>query len=123
MKSSLILCVLIGASIAADTSFYTTADDNLDMESLIKDPERAEAYLDCFLGKKPCDAIAASYLRIIPDSIRTGCKRCNPLQKHLANTFLSGLRVLMPAKYEEFVKKFDPKGIYMENFLQKVKGY
>ncbi|CAG4947285.1 unnamed protein product [Colias eurytheme] len=123
MKSLLVLYVLVGVSFAVDTAFYTTADDDLDVASLMKDHKRAEAYIDCFLGKKPCDAIAASYLLIIPDSIRTSCKRCNPKQKHLANTFLSGLRVLMPAQYEEFVKKFDPKGIYMDKLLAQIKGY
>ncbi|CAG4947291.1 unnamed protein product [Colias eurytheme] len=123
MKTVILLCALFGASMAQQIEYYRTANDYLDMNAVVEDPKKLQEFVDCFLERQPCDEVPASYLAIIPDSLETACVKCNPAQKHLANTFLTGLRKKMPTEYDNFVKKFDPEGKYMDTFLEIVKGY
>ncbi|CAK1552532.1 unnamed protein product [Leptosia nina] len=122
MKAFILVAVFLGA-VTADVIFYTTADDNLNMQAVVDDPVKLQSYVDCFLDRKPCDPIPASYKEIIPDSIETGCKRCNPAQKRLANTFLIGLKKKLPKEYQRFLAKYDPTGKFIEKFLQRVEGH
>lgn len=66
MKSILVIAALIGAAIA-QSYFYTTADDFLDMNGVVRDNLKLRAMTDCFLDKKPCDKVAASYKGKVSD--------------------------------------------------------
>ncbi|XP_047521482.1 allergen Tha p 1-like [Pieris napi] len=123
MKIILLLAV-VGAAASADTiDFFSTADDNLDMEAVINDPAKLKAMTDCFLDKGPCDPVAQSYKLIIPQAFPHACGRCNDAQKHLAHTYLRGLLSKIPEDYDGFLKKYDPQGIYLDNFMEAVKDY
>ncbi|XP_050681495.1 allergen Tha p 1-like [Leptidea sinapis] len=123
MKAVVIVVALLGVCFAEDIKYYTTADDNYDIKSVVADRARLEAYNKCFVDKGPCDEISASYKLIIPESIIEACRKCNPAQKHLANTYLTGLKQNYPEHYAEFVEKYDPEGIYLDKFMEAVKGY
>ncbi|XP_038211257.1 allergen Tha p 1-like [Zerene cesonia] len=123
MKTLILLCVFIGAAFAQEIEYYKTANDYLDMNAVVEDPQQLQEYVDCFLERQPCAEVPASYLAVIPDAIQKACTKCNPAQKHLANTFLTGLRKKMPKEYDNFFKKFDPEGIYMDSLLESIKGY
>lgn len=60
MKLILLLAAVCGA-LADPIIFYTTADDNLDMEAVVNDSLKLKAMTDCFLDRAPCDPVAISY--------------------------------------------------------------
>ncbi|CAF4807954.1 unnamed protein product [Pieris macdunnoughi] len=122
MKIILLLAV-VGAALANEVDVYTTANDNLDMQAVVNDPKKLQAMTDCFMDKGPCGPVAQSYKLIVPDSIARACDRCNDAQKHLANTYVRGLYWNLPDEYKNFMKKYDPHGIYEDNFRKAVKDY
>ncbi|CAH4030402.1 unnamed protein product [Pieris brassicae] len=122
MKIILLLAVVC-AALADTIDFFSTADDNLDMEAVVNDPDKLKAMTDCFLDKGPCDPVAQSYKIIIPESIAHACGRCNAAQKHLAHSYLRGLFWKIPEDYDNFLKKYDPQGIYFDNFMEAIKDY
>ena len=48
-------------AIAAATEFYTTGNDHLNMDVLISNKANLQNYMDCFLDRKPCTELTASY--------------------------------------------------------------
>ncbi|VVC97634.1 unnamed protein product [Leptidea sinapis] len=62
-------------------------------------------------------------LVLIPDGVKGACHSCNEKQKHMGNIFFDKLKKNYPEFYDEFVKKYDPSGIYMNNLLEAIKGY
>nr|QDW65485.1 chemosensory protein 19 [Pieris rapae] len=119
----ILLLLVVGAASVHSIEYYSTADDYMDMEGVVRDPAKLKAMTDCFLDSGPCDPIAQSIKLIVADSIARGCDRCNDAQKHLANTFCRGLFWKQPLVYKNFVNKFDPQGNFMANFMEAVKDY
>ncbi|XP_045490494.1 uncharacterized protein LOC110997583 [Pieris rapae] len=119
----ILLLAIVGAALAGKIDFFSTADDYLDMEAVVNDPAKLKAMTDCFLDRGPCDPVAQSYKIIIPESMAHACGRCNDAQKHLANTYLRGLFWKIPEDYDNFLKKFDPQGIFLDKFMEAVKDY
>ncbi|XP_039759565.1 uncharacterized protein LOC120633423 [Pararge aegeria] len=107
---------------AANVEYYTTADDNLNMEEVVAEIERLQRYVDCFLDRAPCSERTASYKKIIPESLMTKCEKCNDAQKHLAHGFLRGLKAALPEEYISFRLKYDPEDKYFDDFEKAVDG-
>ncbi|XP_022121500.1 allergen Tha p 1-like [Pieris rapae] len=122
MKIVVVLAVVC-AALASPVDYYTTADDNLDMNAVINDSGKLKAMTDCFLDRGSCDDVAMSYKKIIPDSMKDSCSRCNDAQKHLANVYLKGLLEKVPDDHEKFKNKFDPDGKYLSKFMDAIKDH
>ncbi|CAF4807940.1 unnamed protein product [Pieris macdunnoughi] len=119
----IVLLAVVCAALADPIDYFTTADDNLDMKAVVDDPAKLKAMTDCFLDRGPCDVVSLSYRKIVPLSIEGLCDRCNDAQKHLANTYMNGLRSNAPADYDSFLKKYDPDLKYLTKFMEVVKGF
>ncbi|CAK1552217.1 unnamed protein product [Leptosia nina] len=117
-----ILLVVLGVAFAEKINYYRTADNHYDMQSVVDNPKKLQDFVDCFLDRKPCDPVPASYRKIIPETIETACYRCNADVKHLANVFMLGLKKNNPTEYVNFVNRYDPEGKYIEKFMESVKG-
>ncbi|XP_038211414.1 uncharacterized protein LOC119831916 [Zerene cesonia] len=102
-------------------AFYTTGNDRLDVDKLMKDPIIVKGYMDCYLNRAPCSPLAQSYKNILEDSLKSSCKRCSNLQKHLWSRFLWNLRTRYPKYFNLFQKRYDPNNHYIPA-LQKIVG-
>ncbi|XP_045501849.1 ejaculatory bulb-specific protein 3-like [Colias croceus] len=119
MKVLIVLSAMVALSMGI--AFYKTGNDHLNIDKLMKDPVIVKGYMDCYLGRAPCSPLAQSYKNILADSLRTSCKRCSSLQKHLWSRFLWNLRTRYPKYYSLFQKKYDPSNHYIPA-LQKIIG-
>ncbi|CAH4030404.1 allergen Tha p 1-like [Pieris brassicae] len=122
MKIILLLTV-VGAALSQAIDYYTIADNNLDMEAVVNDPEKLKAMTDCFLDRGDCDPVALSIKFIVAESIARACDRCTDIQKHLGRVYVSGLFWKRPLDYRNFARLYDPEGNYLENFMKAVADY
>nr|QDW65484.1 chemosensory protein 18 [Pieris rapae] len=122
MKFVIIITALIASSLAEDIVYFTTENDNLDVDEVMKHPEQVKAFVDCFVDRAPCDPLSLSYKENMPEAVTTACHRCNNAQKHLWSGFLSGLKQYYPEYYEAFQLKYDPKKIYFVALEKAVEG-
>lgn len=58
MKCIFLLPILMAVA-AAET--YSTENDNLDIEAVVRDLTTLISFLDCFNDKKPCDEVQADF--------------------------------------------------------------
>ncbi|XP_038211256.1 allergen Tha p 1-like [Zerene cesonia] len=123
MKTLVFLCALIGAAMAEELEYYKTPSEHIDIPAVVEDPKKLQELMDCFLDRQPCSKVHANFLALIPETIKTACAKCNSAQKQSANIFLTGLRNKMPRDYDDFVKKFDPEGKYMDTLFENIKGF
>ncbi|XP_047521471.1 ejaculatory bulb-specific protein 3-like [Pieris napi] len=107
----------------ADITYFTTADDNIDLDTLMKNSELVKWHMDCFVDRRPCEPFSQSYKDNMVEAVSTACRRCTLAQKNRWNKFLSGLKRDYPWEYEAFQKKYDPDNIYMVTFENAVADY
>ncbi|CAK1552528.1 unnamed protein product [Leptosia nina] len=123
MKILIVMAALFAAVACKNTFFYTTADDNLDVDAIIRNRRKLEDFGDCFLGRKPCDEVAASYKVILPEAISQACRRCTGAQKRSLHGLMLGFASQLPERYEAIVLKCDPRGIHIDSFWKSIKGF
>ncbi|CAH4030403.1 unnamed protein product [Pieris brassicae] len=123
MKVIIIITALMAITLAEDIVYFTTGNDNLDVEEVMKHPEQIKAFVDCFVDRAPCDPLSLSYKENMPEAVTTACHRCNDAQKHLWSGFLSGLKKNYPKHYEAFQQKYDPKKLYFAALEKAVEGH
>nr|ADO95154.1 chemosensory protein [Antheraea yamamai] len=109
MKYIYVLCLIVLASVYAKET-YTTENDNLDIEALIRDVPALEEFVGCFLDTVECNPVAADFKNDIKEAVEQLCEKCTDAQKHIFKRFLEGLKEKLPAKYEAFKKKYDADG-------------
>ncbi|CAK1547919.1 unnamed protein product [Leptosia nina] len=122
MKIS-ILVYLVGLCVAHSLNqnkAYTTANDYLDIQAVMSDPEEVKWYMDCFVGRRECEPFSASYQANMPEAIPTLCKKCNEPQKRMWKIFITRLYNEYPGEYLAFQQKYDPKNQYMDGFIKAV---
>ncbi|CAH4030399.1 unnamed protein product [Pieris brassicae] len=107
----------------ADIKYYTTADDNIDVDALMKNSELVKWHMDCFVDRRPCEPFSQSYKDNMVEAISTACLRCTLAQKNRWNKFLAGLKRDYPSEYVAFQKKYDPNNIYMDEFENAVANF
>ncbi|XP_047536333.1 ejaculatory bulb-specific protein 3-like [Vanessa atalanta] len=121
MKTVAFLVVL--TVVAADIEFYKTGNDNYDINALIANVTKLQAFMDCFQDKAPCTELTASYKKNIPEAVAQACKRCNPSQKHMFAQFLEGVKKVLPKEYNEFRQKYDPENKYFDALEKELSKY
>nr|WIW78365.1 chemosensory protein 29 [Heliconius charithonia] len=110
-------------AMAAATEFYTTGNDHLDMDALVSSKENLQFYMDCFLDRKPCTELTASYKKILPESVKQACEKCNPNQRYQYWRFLQGLKAQIPEEYMNFRHHFDPENKYFDALEDVISKY
>ncbi|VVC97638.1 unnamed protein product [Leptidea sinapis] len=123
MKIIIFLAVSFGVVFADDIVYHITANDDFDMKALVKDEAKLKALTQCYLDEGPCTEVAQSYKVLLQDVFNESCRRCNPKQKYLVNTYLKGLQKSNPEYYDKFVQKYDPSGQLLGKLLEAVKDY
>nr|QKK82652.1 chemosensory protein [Histia rhodope] len=107
MKTILVLFALLGSTIAQT---YTPTNDDFNIEALLSDIDALKGFINCFLDKGNCDAIAADFKNELQEAINDGCSKCTPAQKHIFKRFLEGGNEKLPSYIQEFKNKYDPDG-------------
>nr|BAM19238.1 unknown secreted protein [Papilio polytes] len=105
MKCILLLPILM-AVVAAET--YSTENDNLDIEAVVRDLPTLISFLDCFNDKKPCDEVQADFKNDMPEAFENACAKCTAAQKHIFKRFLEECEKKAPEDLKALKKKYDP---------------
>ncbi|VVC97639.1 unnamed protein product [Leptidea sinapis] len=113
-KMFITFSALVAFVAAAHPNYFVTGNDHLDVDQIMGEPNIMTGYLNCFLDEGPCDALAQSYKKNLPDAFRSACSRCSDDQKHLVYRFLDDLPKDYPAQYIKFLKKYDPQKKYID---------
>ncbi|XP_050681496.1 allergen Tha p 1-like [Leptidea sinapis] len=103
--------------------YYKTHNKKVDMDALVKDKDRFNVVTECLLDIGPCDEVIQSYKDITQSAVEGACDRCNSELKHLAVGYMQGLEKNNPKYYAEYLKKYDPNGIYMDKFKAAIAGF
>lgn len=56
-----LLVVLAIVGFVASQDLYDSNNDNVDIEGIVADPNKLQAFMDCFLDRHPCDEVAADF--------------------------------------------------------------
>ncbi|XP_072942936.1 ejaculatory bulb-specific protein 3-like [Epargyreus clarus] len=107
MKCVVLLCGFL-ALVAADT--YTTENDDLDIEAVLADKAKHQAFLDCFLDKQPCDEVQADFKKDLPEAVAQACAKCTDAQMHIFNRFLTVSKQNLLEGYNALKAKYDADG-------------
>ncbi|XP_063366729.1 ejaculatory bulb-specific protein 3-like [Cydia amplana] len=98
--------------LAVGQASYNPANDNLDIDAVVSNPESLKAWFNCFVDKGPCDKVQAIAKADLPHGIQHACAKCSAPQKVILKKFLAGLKEKAPADYEVFRQMFDPENKY-----------
>uniref|UniRef100_A0AAU6R4U8 Chemosensory protein 7-like protein n=1 Tax=Antheraea pernyi TaxID=7119 RepID=A0AAU6R4U8_ANTPE len=109
MKYIYVLCLVVLASVYAKET-YTTENDDLDIEALVKNLSALREFAGCFLDTVECNPVAGDFKKDIAEAVAQSCEKCTDSQKHIFNRFLEGLKEKLPTEYEAFKKKYDADG-------------
>ncbi|KOB73858.1 Chemosensory protein [Operophtera brumata] len=60
MKCMLALCLVFCATVCAE-ELYSTENDDLDIEAVVKDSEQLKAFAGCFNGKSACNELLSDF--------------------------------------------------------------
>nr|APG32545.1 chemosensory protein [Conogethes punctiferalis] len=111
MKFLLVLSAVLALTIAET---YKTTHDNIDVESIVTNPETLKAFTQCFLDKGECNEIAIAFKRVLPEATATACAKCTPEQKHMLRRYLEELKKTSPEDFEAIKQEYDPEGQYVD---------
>ncbi|CAH2042440.1 unnamed protein product, partial [Iphiclides podalirius] len=105
MKFVLLLPIFLALA-GAET--YSSENDDLDIEAVVKNLDTLKSFIDCFNDKKPCDEVQADFKKDLPEAFQEYCGKCTAAQKHIFRKFLEGAGEKLPKDLEELKKKYDP---------------
>ncbi|XP_059060892.1 allergen Tha p 1-like [Achroia grisella] len=109
-----IILVLAIAAVAVARQ-YSSRHDNMDIETLVRNPKYMKMSVDCYLDKNRCQRTTGTLKRAIPEIVQTSCAKCTPTQKHILRRYIEELKKQLPGDYQAFRNKYDPNGINFEN--------
>ncbi|KAL0869954.1 hypothetical protein ABMA27_006143 [Loxostege sticticalis] len=109
MKFLVIVSVVVALAFAET---YSTAHDNLDVESIVMNPKKLEQTTHCFLDKGGCDKATSYFRSILHELTETACAKCTPAQKHLLKRYLEEVRKTSVDDIKALMKKYDPESKY-----------
>ncbi|KAK7873551.1 hypothetical protein R5R35_008794 [Gryllus longicercus] len=115
MRAALaLLCCLVALAAAAEK--YSDRWDNIDLDGILRDDKKLDAYLSCVLDGGACSREGELLKRVMPEAIRTMCGRCTPRQKEGARRAMDYLKQHRPQQWSRLVRKFDPTGEYTRKY-------
>ncbi|CAH1111224.1 unnamed protein product [Psylliodes chrysocephalus] len=97
--------------------YYKTKYDHVDIEALLNNRRMVNYYTKCMLNQAPCPPDGAEFKRILPDAIRTNCRRCTEKQKSVTIRAVKRLMKEYPKTWMQLAKAWDPKDIYVKKFI------
>nr|UMT69253.1 chemosensory protein 1 [Ophraella communa] len=111
--------LVVAAPVPEDNEpYYTTKYDHVDVEMILNNRRLVNYYTACILNKGPCPPEGIEFKRILPDALKTNCRKCTEKQKV---TTLHAIKRLMK-EYKKIWKQlkaeWDPDDIYVTKFLE-----
>ncbi|XP_056643559.1 uncharacterized protein LOC130449635 isoform X1 [Diorhabda sublineata] len=121
------VCLLVvglsGSVVSAPVSgrrdqYYTTKYDHVDVEMILSNRRLVYYYTACILNKGPCSPEGLEFKKLIPDALRTNCKRCTEKQKIATVQAIKGLMNRYETVWEQLKAEWDPDDLYVKKFLE-----
>lgn len=110
------LIVVVSARAAADTNKYTTKYDGINLDEILKSDRLFNNYYKCLMDQGRCTPDGAELKKILPDALKTDCKKCNDKQRAGTERVLRFVIDNKKDQWEKLQAKYDPTGIYIEKF-------
>ncbi|XP_041985017.1 uncharacterized protein LOC121737410 [Aricia agestis] len=104
MKFLILFCGLLALTLAEK---YSTENDDLDIEALIKNDAEFKSFLDCFNEKIPCEPVPAQFKSDLTEAVETACRKCTDAQKIQMKRFLEHTIQKYPKEFQVFSKIYD----------------
>lgn len=114
MKCIVVLAALACCAFSAD--FYTNKYDNINIDNILSNNRLLTNYINCLLEKGRCNEDGKTLKEIIPDALITNCEKCNEKQRQSVKKVVGFLVKNRRKDYDALVAKYDPQGIYRENY-------
>lgn len=131
----LFVVLVLGCSLVAAQSPYTTKYDNVDVDKILKNERVLTNYIKCLMEEGPCTpegrelrsklrltAFCKSFLNFnlcietLPDALASGCSKCNEKQKDTTEKVIRHLMDRRAKDWDRLSKKYDPQGVYKQRF-------
>ncbi|XP_014255494.1 ejaculatory bulb-specific protein 3-like [Cimex lectularius] len=110
MKLLLVFVCLVGLAVSQET--YTSQYDNINVDSILANERIVRQYVKCLLDQTRCNNEGKTLKKILPDALRTGCKKCTSTQKVQAEKVLRHLYRQRRNDWNRLKAKYDPSGQY-----------
>lgn len=114
MKCVVIFAALAYCAFGAD--YYTNKYDNINIDNILANNRLLGNYINCLLEKGRCNEDGKTLKEIIPDALITNCQKCNEKQRQSVKKVVGFLVKNRRKDYDALVAKYDPQGIYRENY-------
>ncbi|XP_050513898.1 uncharacterized protein LOC126889563 isoform X2 [Diabrotica virgifera virgifera] len=112
------LCgLVVPAPAPEETEFYTTKYDHVDVEMILNNRRLVNYYTACMLNKGPCPPEGLELKRILPDALKTNCKRCTDKQKATTLRTVKRLMKEYPKIWAQLKAEWDPEDKYVKLFI------
>jgi len=116
MRVLLLVCALAAVVVAAPDQQYTTKYDNIDLDDLLNNDRLLKKAFACLMDEGGCTPDIAELKKALPDALKTECSKCSEKQKAGAKKVLKFIYEKKPDHFEKLEKKYDPEGIYRQQY-------
>ncbi|XP_019891877.2 ejaculatory bulb-specific protein 3 [Musca domestica] len=119
MNCVLLLLVILCASMTlalADEEKYTTKYDGIDIDGILKSDRLFNHYYKCLIDKGACTPDGRELKRILPDALRTECRKCNDKQRANADKVIRFIIDKKPEEWKALQAKYDPQRVYYNKY-------
>ncbi|XP_062548484.1 ejaculatory bulb-specific protein 3-like [Armigeres subalbatus] len=112
-----ILCAIVAASIAQETT-YNSRYDNIDVEEILGSDRLFKNYFNCLMDAGPCTPEGTDLKKYLPDALETGCAKCTETQRETGNKVIVWLIENRPTEWTMLKSKYDPENKLTERYRE-----
>uniref|UniRef100_M3V872 Chemosensory protein 5 n=1 Tax=Ips typographus TaxID=55986 RepID=M3V872_IPSTY len=112
----LFVVLVLGCSLVAAQSPYTSKYDNVDVDKILKNERVLTNYIKCLMEEGPCTPEGRELRKTLPDALASGCSKCNEKQKDTTEKVIRHLMDKRTKDWDRLSKKYDPQGVYKQRF-------
>nr|AWC68023.1 chemosensory protein 4 [Matsumurasca onukii]WCU30827.1 chemosensory protein [Matsumurasca onukii] len=102
--------------LSADSSTYSTAWDNIDLEKVLANDRLISAYVNCLLDRGSCSPEGTALKKVLPEALKTSCAKCTQKQKEKGRQVVKFMMDNKQDLWKEIAAKYDPDGTYTSKF-------
>lgn len=101
---------------------YTTRFDHVNIDSILSNDRLRNNYVKCLLETGKCNKEGATLKEIIPDALKTECKKCSASQQRGIEKIVGFLMKNQAKDWESLTRKYDPKGEYTKKYEERFRS-